>query len=73
MMLDEILAEQQFRQVRDADRTRMAMEFEARAMHRGEPGLRTAIAGAFVTIGGWLDHRAIDRAAAPARRERGMS
>jgi hypothetical protein len=73
MMLDESLAEQQFRQARDADRARMAMEFEARAMHRGGPGMRTVIAGVFVTIGGWLDHRAIDRAAAPVHRERGLS
>ena len=74
-MLDELMAEQQFKQVREADRNRLAMEAEARALY-GDPGVRTRIAGALVTVGGWLDHGVIDRAAgggrALARPERGL-
>ncbi len=65
-MLDELIAEQQFKQVREADRTRLALEAEARAIY-GAPSLRARIAGAFVTIGGWLDRGAIERAAKVAR------
>jgi hypothetical protein len=60
-MLDELIAEQQYRLVRE-DRTRLAMEAEARSIY-GDVGMRERIASALVAVGGWLDRSAIERAA----------
>lgn len=72
-MLDELIAEQQYRQAREANRERLAMEAEARELF-GEAGVRERLAGALVTLGGWLDARAIERASRPAAapRARGL-
>ncbi len=61
-MLDELIAEQQYRLVREADRTRLAMEAEARSIY-GDVGMRERVASALVAVGGWLDRSAIERAA----------